>query len=73
MLNFCDFIQVFVFTTNHHLKYVHHLVALNFRTAEPVQSFVCYIYMFLHVLHERSRAVVTLLAKHCVDTTLVEK
>ena len=21
MLNFCDFIQVFVFTTNHHLKY----------------------------------------------------
>ena len=20
MLNFCDFIQVFVFTTNHHLK-----------------------------------------------------
>ena len=26
MLNFCDFIQVFVFTTNHHLKeiQVHH-------------------------------------------------
>ena len=22
MLNFCDFIQVFVFTRNHHLKYV---------------------------------------------------
>ena len=22
MLNFCDFIQVFVFTTNHHLKHV---------------------------------------------------
>ena len=22
MLNFCDFIQVFVFTTNHHLKVV---------------------------------------------------
>ena len=22
MLNFCDFIQVFVFTTNHHLKLV---------------------------------------------------
>ena len=21
MINFCDFIQVFVFTTNHHLKY----------------------------------------------------
>ena len=21
MLNFCDFIQVFVFTTNHHLKH----------------------------------------------------
>ena len=21
MLNFCDFIQVFVFTTNHHLKF----------------------------------------------------
>ena len=21
MLNFCDFIQVYVFTTNHHLKY----------------------------------------------------
>ena len=21
MLNFCDFIQVFVFTTNHHLNY----------------------------------------------------
>ena len=23
MLNFCDFIQVFVFTRNHHLKYFH--------------------------------------------------
>ena len=23
MLNFCDFIQVFVFTTNHHLKYMY--------------------------------------------------
>ena len=22
MLNFCDFIQVYVFTTNHHLKYI---------------------------------------------------
>ena len=22
MLNFCDFIQVYVFTTNHHLKHV---------------------------------------------------
>ena len=23
MLNFCDFIQVYIFTTNHHLKYKH--------------------------------------------------
>ena len=24
MLNFCDFIQVFVFTTNHHLNFPHY-------------------------------------------------
>ena len=26
MLNFCDFIQVYVFTTNHHLKAALHYV-----------------------------------------------
>ena len=26
MLNFCDFIQVYVFTTNHHLNHAHFLV-----------------------------------------------
>ena len=29
MLNFCDFIQVFVFTTNHHLNTVESISRLN--------------------------------------------
>ena len=40
MLNYCDFIQVFVFTTNHHLKAVFHSAVLeklkkNDRVASP--------------------------------------
>ena len=29
MLNFYDFIQVFIFTTNHHLNYVYHKMLVN--------------------------------------------
>ena len=31
MLNFCDFIQVFVFTRNHHLKYFFNFLIVKIR------------------------------------------
>ena len=33
MLNFCDFIHVFVFTRNHHLKRIFFLIVLEGRTS----------------------------------------
>ena len=37
--------------------------ALIFHFTEPVKSFICYINTFLHVLHVRSLAIVTLVAE----------
>ena len=36
MLNFCDFIQVFVFTTNHHLKHQYEIV--EFESIDPDEA-----------------------------------
>ena len=44
MLNFCDFIQVFVFTTNHHLKVVS--LTLVRRTDLFYSLFVCFFIKF---------------------------
>ena len=40
MFNFCDFIQVFVFTTNHHLKAAHSrgLVSLCYMNSNGTQT-----------------------------------
>ena len=47
MLNFCDFIQVFVFTRNHHLKYIDNIlwnmlvdVSVDLRTSVGILSFI---------------------------------
>ena len=38
MLNFCDFIQVFVFTTNHHLIVCYHFAELKDLRNFPVYN-----------------------------------
>ena len=48
MLNFCDLIQVFVFTTNHHpmLEEITHVNAFPFVNMEPDNYDGCEIYMY---------------------------
>ena len=55
-LNFCDFIQVFVFTTNHHLNENDILVDFNFGIhdipfLQKVKSICCKITFFLMRCH----------------------
>ena len=38
MLNFCDFIQVYVFTTNHHLTVIHVYIFLLWRVLVCMDS-----------------------------------
>ena len=44
MLNFCDFIRDYVFSTNHHLKSLRHDKVFNysFNWAKPATFFVVY-------------------------------
>ena len=46
MLNFCDFIQVYVFTTNHHLNYESTVKTLNIGTPRPATVVVLNIKQF---------------------------
>ena len=49
MLNFCDFIQVFVFTTNHHLNvtfYVHTFDAYDMRESFQAMIQISYLRNF---------------------------
>ena len=43
MLNFCDFIQVYVFTTNHHLKYDNSFVNILIIVKEIMVSILGFI------------------------------
>ena len=42
MLNFCDFIQVFVFTTNHHLKQSYLVLQHPFKITFRIFSLIPY-------------------------------
>ena len=48
MLNFCDFIQVFVFTTNHHLN----LVSKINRPVTTTQSILGHLQLSVHRVHQ---------------------
>ena len=55
MLNFCDFIQVYIFTTNHHLNKLIRLTTLN-NWAQLVKCFMTLqpntMYFFLEKMRE---------------------
>ena len=64
MLNFCDFIQVFVFTTNHHLKCKQIIIQMYLETeCSKLDTFghcnlqisFFFLFFFLFVLHDPQR------------------
>ena len=77
MLNFCDFIQVFVFTRNHHLNYFcvtepqkfeRKKMAMYIHTKDKNGSSSIYKYYFYSTIDGLTQAKIVLSVKQCLST-----